>query len=132
MRLNLTLSRSMTPEERKRWKALTRTIEPHFTDSLPKQEALLDYVRARIEIELLTHSHRVALEKAGEDPTHSPSLMNLTRWNSLLVKAEAKAERLRSSIGLHARYEDQRRTLKRVEKDPKARLNEKQPQPWEV
>ena len=132
MRINIRLSRSMSPEERRYWKAIEKTIEPHFIDSLPKQEALLDYVRARIEIGQIMRGHRIALDRAGEDPLDAKALLNLTRWNSLLVKAEAKAERLRSSIGFHARYEDQRRTIKRVEKDPKARLNEKEPHPWEV
>ena len=128
VKLNLTLSRRMKISERRYWYKLAGTIDEHFIDTLPKQEALLDYVRARNELEDLQLGYQHALKTAAKEPDDDKNINRLTKWSQMINKTESKIERLRSSIGLNAKYEAQLKKAKRVKSSPKGGLEIK---PWD-
>ena len=128
VKLNLALSRRMSKDERHYWHRLASTIDEHFVDTLPKQEALLDYVRARVELEDLQKGYQYALKLAAAEPDHVNHVNSLVKWSQLLGKTESKIERLRTSIGLNAKYESQLKKAKRIKSGPKGGIEIK---PWD-
>ena len=128
VKLNATLSRRMKISERRYWHKLASTIDEHFVDTLPKQEALLDYVRARTELDDLQTGYQHALKLAASDPDDDKNLTRLTKWSQMIGKTESKIERLRTSIGLNAKYESQLKKAKRIKSGPKGGIEIK---PWD-
>ena len=114
MKLNIKLSKSMTIEERKAWRYLAKAIDPTFSNTIPKQEALLDFIRARNELDIIRPGMMAAMKYASDNPTIDDAILNLSKWQTMVSKTEIKIERLRKSIGLTSEYESKLRAARKV------------------
>ena len=115
-------------EEAKSWKQTILPLEEHFYDTPPKQEALIEYVRARIEMRPLEIGRQIAATSASNNPGDEFYLKLLHRWDLLLGKKRAEVDRLRVSCGLSNRHESNLR------KNMKLRAGEDdvEKKPWEI
>ena len=118
----------MTKDERRYWHQLASTIDEHYLDTLPKQEALLDYVQARAELIELKKGYQTSLKHASNNPDDHKSLTRLTKWSQMICKIETKINVLRTSIGLNAKYESQLNKAKQIKGGPKGGVEIK---PWD-
>ena len=129
------LLRRMTDEEKKLWRSVASTLAEHQVDTLPKQESILDYVRARQELDILrpglVQAMNTASELAGQDQDSleaKQAVNNMLDWQKLVVAVENKIKNLRTSIGMDAKYETQLNKAKKVKGSAKGGPEIK---PWE-
>lgn len=95
----------MSIRERRQWKLITKGLPEFLLESPVRQEALLDYVRARIEMLNIQGSYDIVLKAAQMDPTDIELTKQVSRWAILLSKKRYEVNQHRSTIGLSTRYE---------------------------
>ena len=122
------LWKGMTPDEKRRWRRLVATIEDHFWDTLPRQQQVLDYLRAREELSQLQRGYKRALENVD---VGDKGLADLNTWSTLVTRCETKISRLQNLIGVNAKYESQLRKARDVRSDPKGAPQNDGPAVWE-
>ena len=122
------VSRDMSPLERRQFRQLTATLDAAAYDTMPKQHMILDYIRARNELEELRMGWRAALRAAANDPDNEEVIMNLGRWQNMTSKIKSEIDRLRTMCGMTAKYETQLHKAKQVKGAPKGGHDIK---PWD-
>ena len=122
------LGRKMTADERRQFRQLAATVDTSIWDTLPKQEMLIDYIRARNDLAKVRVGFEQASEHAAKSPTDPEVVALLAKWMSMMAKVEGKIDRLRVMCGMTAKYEVQLNKAKQVKGAPKGGLEIK---PWQ-
>ena len=109
----------MTVIERRQFRQLTATLNSTTFDTMPKQQMIIDYIRARNELEVFRKGCLDALHCAALAPNDDEKVANLARWQNMVSKIETKIDRLRMMCGMTAKYETQLHKAKEVKGVPK-------------
>ena len=104
-KIDFKISRLMTLSERKRWKQIVKGLSESYWDTIPKQEAIMEYVQAVEERRELQQGLNKVRKIAAENPTCKESVGNLKTWMDMIAKVETKLNRLRGSMGFDSRTE---------------------------
>ena len=104
-RLDYKLSGLMTDEERRRFRAIVRGLPEHYWDTIPKQEAIYEYIQAVQERFEMSSGLQGVRRKAAADPTNAELVKLLSSWLHMCTKIETKLTTLRNSIGLNSKKE---------------------------
>ena len=119
VKLDVTIARRMTPQERTRFRRVSSQLADYQWDTMPKQEAVLDYVRAVMERDEL----RVGLAKVREVaiamPRDKDNVRDLQVWMGLVSRLDQIVIKLRNAIGLNAQKETDLNNAVRIKGAPK-------------
>lgn len=113
-------------EEARMWRTLTNGLPEYFYDQAAKQEALLDYIRARIELANLEHMERLLMMIWKSSPLDSEVRKDYQAAANMLKGKRQEVNQHRSNIGLSTRFESQLHTKTKLGAD-----DEDEPPPWE-
>ena len=95
----------MTAAERRRFREIIAELPDHHWNTVPKQEAIIEYLRSQDELAEMRQGVSLARQNALTKPNDSDAVSNLSQWLSMTAKIETKIHRLRESVGLNAKKE---------------------------
>ena len=113
-----TLSDTMTDAEKAHFRKLVKQLDDVYWDTMAKQEALLDYIRARRNLEVLNQGYEVAARNAADFPEDDKHVATLNTWMGITGKVKTEIDRLRGLCGLTAKKDADLHKAKKAKKDP--------------
>ena len=105
VRLNYTLAKLLSREEKLRFRRITRELPKHQWNTIPKQETIIEYIQSTNERNTMLPGLALVRQEAAKDPTNADKMNALNTWMLMVSRVERKLTTLRNEIGLNAKKE---------------------------